>query len=116
MEDLLIQGLPVTDVLALISSSVGSDRTFLVGIDGGAGTGKTAFTHWFAKFIGASSTPVSIVRVDNFCRPSSERMDKNAVVADLDWKRLRDQVLIPLHSGESTHFQLYDWPEDCLKD
>ena len=116
MEDLLIEGLPVTDVLALISSSAGSDRTFLVGIDGGAGAGKTAFTRWFAKVIGASSTPVSVVHVDNFCRPSSERMDKNAVVADLDWKRLRDQVLIPLHSGESTHFQLYDWPEDCLKD
>jgi uridine kinase len=62
------------------------------------------------------STPVSIVRTDNFFRPSSERTDKHAILADLDWKRLRDQVLIPLHCGESAHFQLYDWPEDRLKD
>lgn len=116
LEDLLIEDLPLTDILALISSSAALDRTFLVGIDGEAGAGKTTFTRWFAKAIGASSTPVSIVHVDNFCRPSSKRMDKNAVVADLDWKRLRDQVLIPLHSGESAHFQLYDWPEDRLKD
>ena len=116
LEDLLIEGLPVTDILALISSSAGPDHTFLIGIDGGAGAGKTTFTQWFAKVIGASSTPVSIVHVDSFCRPSSERMDKNAVVADLDWKRLWDQVLIPLHSGESAHFQLYDWPEDRLTD
>jgi uridine kinase len=116
VENLRIERLPVTGALDLISSSVALDRTFLVGIDGGAGAGKTTFAHWFAGVIHASSTPVSIVHIDNFCRPSSEREDKNAVVSDLDWKRLRDRVLNPLQTGESALFQLYDWPADRLKD
>lgn len=116
MEDLRIECMTIPDILALISSSADPDRTYLVGIDGGAGAGKTTFTRWLAKVICASSTHVSIVHVDNFCRPSLERVDKNAVVADLDWKRLRDKVLIPLQSEESAHFQLYDWSEDRLND
>jgi len=116
LEDPIIRGFPARDILALISSSISPDRTFLVGIDGGAGAGKTTFTHWFVKMICNSSTQVSTVHIDNFCRPSIEREERNAVVADLDWKRLRDQVLNPLHSGKSAHFQLYDWPEDRLKD
>lgn len=116
LEDLDIKGFPLKDVLVLISSSTGPDRTFLVGIDGGAGAGKTTFTDWFVRTIGAASRSVSIVHVDNFCRASSEREQREAVVADLDWRRLRDRVLVPLRTGESAHFQLYDWPEDRLKD
>ena len=116
MENLLKMGVPIAEVVHLITTLVAPDRSVLVGIDGGAGSGKTTFAHWFAEATKETTTPVSIVYIDNFCRPSAERPKDYAVVSDLDWKRLRDQVLIPLQSGEAARFQLYDWPADRLKD
>lgn len=116
MEKLRNIGIPIADVLHLITTSASPDRSVLVGIDGGAGAGKTTFAYWFAEAIEESVNSVSIVHVDNFCRPSAERRKDYAVVSDLDWKRLRDQVLIPLQTGKAARFQLYDWPEDRLKD
>jgi uridine kinase len=106
-------------VLRLITSQVRPDRSVLVGIDGGAGSGKTTFTRWLAETIGRAISPVHIVHTDNFCRPSAERVNPRlplAVVSDIDWQRLCSQVLVPLRSGKAAHFQLYDWPADCLKD
>jgi uridine kinase len=108
--------IPFVDLVRFITELVTPDRSVLVGIDGGAGAGKATFAHWLAESLRETATPVSIIHVDNFCRPSDERRKKYAVVSDLDWKRLRDQVLIPLQSGEAARFQLYDWPEDRLKD
>jgi len=116
MENLRKMGIPIVDVLHLINALASPDRSVLVGIDGGAGAGKTTFAHWFAETIKEMMTPVSIVHIDNFCRPSAERRKDYVVVSDLDWKRLRDQVLIPLQSGVAARFQLYDWPADRLKD
>ncbi len=109
-------GLPIQEVVRFVTRLVAPDRSVLVGIDGGAGAGKTTFAHWFARAIQETTTPVSIVRMDNFCRPSAEWRKDHAVVSDLDCKRLREKVLIPLHSGEAARFQLYDWPADRLKD
>jgi uridine kinase len=109
-------GMPIADVIHLITTSASPDRSVLVGIDGGAGSGKTTFTHWFAEAIKESVNHVSIIHMDNFCRPLAERRKNYAVVSDLDWKRLRDHVLIPLQIGKAARFQLYDWLEDRLKD
>ena len=116
MESLFKIGSPIQEVVRFITRLVTPDRSVLVGIDGGAGAGKTTFARWLAKAIEKTTTPVSMVHMDNFCRPSAERRKDHAVIPDLDWKRLRDQVLIPLRSGEAARFQLYDWPADCLKD
>ena len=62
---------------------------------------------------------ISTVHTDSFCRPSAERMNHQfplATVSDIDWRRLRDQVIVPLRSGQTARFRLYDWPTDCLKD
>jgi len=64
-------------------------------------------------------TPASLVHIDNFYRPSAQRVNHQfplAMVSDIDWKRLRDQVMAPLRSGKTARFQRYDWPADCLKD
>jgi uridine kinase len=114
LDNLTVKGLPIVDIQARIASSIAQDRTFLTGIDGGAGAGKTTFARWFARRIAAPATPVATVHIDHFCRPSAERIHQNAVIADLDWQRLRDQVLVPLSTGESARFQLYDWPTDRL--
>ena len=116
MENPRMMGLPIQEVVRLVTRLVSPDRSVLVGIDGGAGAGKTTFAHWFAQAIRETTIPVSMVHIDNFCRPVAERRKGYATVSDLDWERLRDQVLIPLQSGEAARFQLYDWPADRLKD
>ena len=35
---------------------------------------------------------------------------------DLDWERLRDEVLSPLRAGKTARFQYYDWVNDCLNE
>ena len=111
-----MMGLPAEDVVRFITRLVTPDRSVLVGIDGGAGAGKTTFAHWLVEAIREATTPVSMIHIDNFCRPMAERRKGYATVSDLDWKRLRDKVLTPLQSGKAARFQLYDWPSDRLKD
>ena len=110
--------LPIQEILEFIAGQVILDRSFLIGIDGGAGSGKTTFTHWLATHIRKIENTVNIVHTDNFFRPISERTNQSplAVVSDIDWERLRDQVIVPIKSGKVARYQLYDWPEDCLKD
>ena len=74
------QNHPIQEVADLIQGMAGV-RTLLVGIDGGAGSGKTSFVRWLAgRLIGKTAegvrppgTPVSIVHNDEFFRPSAER-------------------------------------------
>jgi len=108
--------IPIVDIIQLITILASPDRSVIVGVDGGAGSGKTTFTHWFAEAIKESVNQVVIVHMDNLCVPIADRRKKYAEVSDLDWRRLRDQVLIPLRNGKSARFQLYDWPEDRLRD
>ena len=87
------------------------DQTFLIGVDGGAGAGKSTFSRWLAECI--TEHPVSIVRNDDFYRPLTERwkgsINDKPMGDDYDWKKLRDEVIYPLHSGRNARFQPYDW-------
>ena len=107
-----IERFPLAAVLKLVRSSASEGRTFLIGVDGGAGAGKTTFTCWLSATLESTAPPVSCVHVDSFFRPSAERRSDLAVIADLDWERLRDQVLSPLRRGDPARFQIYEWPED----
>lgn len=106
------------EVIQYIIDLAAPGRTVLVGIDGGAGAGKTTFTGWFAEQIRASTAPVSVVLTDLIYRPVAERwtgpLDKMPIGYDLDWERIRDQVIVPLRGGKTARFQLYDWVEDRL--
>ena len=111
--------LPIQEVVQCVTRLVAPGRSVLVGIDGGAGSGKTTFARWLAESVRETKTPVSLVLTDNFFRPSAERVNRKfplATVSDIDWERLRDQVIVPLRSGKGARFQLYDWPADRLKD
>ena len=111
MKDIRKMELPIQDILRFIIGQVIPDKSVLVGIDGGAGSGKTTFAHWLAECISEALTPVSIVHTDSFYRPSAERMNHQfplAMVSYIDWERLRDQVIVPLRSGKTARFQLYD--------
>lgn len=115
-----ISRFPIQDVIQYIARLVTPGRTVLVGIDGGAGTGKTTFTRWFAERIRENVTPVSVVLTDLIYRPVAERwtgpIDDMPIGYDLDWERIRDQVILPLRAGKTARFQLYDWVADCLNE
>lgn len=120
MGNLYKMELPIQDIIRFVTKMVSPDRSVLVGIDGGAGAGKTTFTRLFAESIRQTMISVSVVHTDHVYRPVAERwtgsINDMPIGYDQDWERLRDQVIIPLWLGKPTRLQLYDWPEDRLKD
>ena len=111
--------LPIQEVVQCVTRLVAPGRSVLVGIDGGAGSGKTTFARLLVESVREMKIPAALVLTDNFFRPSAERVNHQfplATVSDIDWERLRDQLIVPLRSGKTARFQLYDWPADRLKD
>ena len=112
--------LPIEDIIQYIARSVTQGRTVLVGIDGGAGAGKTTFAKWLAERIEEEVAPVSTVLTDRMYRPVGGRwkgpIADMPIGYDVDWERIRDEVLLPLRAGKTARFQLYDWIEDCLNE
>jgi uridine kinase len=111
----------VRETLRWVAERVGSRGTVLVGVDGGAGAGKTTFTSWFAdRLRDLSSLPVGIVLTDRIYRPVAERwqgpLEEMPIGYDLDWERIRDEIITPLGAGRTARFRLYDWVEDRLGD
>lgn len=92
-------------------------HTALLGIDGGAGAGKSTFAEWLAERIRVLGPGVTIVPIDGFFRPAAERVgypSPLAVIDDIDGERLRDEVVLPLRSGRAARYRLYDWVGDGL--
>jgi uridine kinase len=90
----------------------------LLGVDGGAGAGKTTFTDWLAARIRELGTSVATLHIDNFFRPAAERVgypSPLAVTDDIDWERLRDEAILPLRAGRAARPRLYDWPTDSFR-
>lgn len=112
MENPQVHQFPLKTNLTHAAALIQKDRIYLIGVDGGSGAGKTTFTLWFAGHLRAVSIPLAIVHLDHFVRPSSEREEIHAVPADIDWPRLKDQVLGPLRVGRVVHYQRYDWIDD----
>ena len=110
----------VQDIIQYITGKVTPGKTVLVAIDGGAGAGKTTFTKWFVERIRKKMSPVSIVLTDLIYRPVAERwqgaIEDMPIGYDLDWERIRDQVILPLRAGKTARFQYYDWVKDCLNE
>jgi uridine kinase len=87
-------------------------ETLLVGIDGCGGAGKSTL----ARALAATVPAATVVEFDDFYRPSDERRARRdgEVGGDFDWRRVRDQILVPLADDRSARYQRYDWGEDRL--
>jgi uridine kinase len=84
----------------------------LVGIDGPGGAGKTTLARLVKRHAGM---PVTIVEGDDFYRTSAERSGRAPGVGEaFDWRRLHDEVLLPLRAGRPARYQRYDWSADRL--
>ncbi len=80
----------------------------VVGIDGCGGSGKSTL----ARHLGAAT----VIEFDDFYRPSSTRLPPGDadIGGNFEWRRLRDQVLLPLRRGEEARYQRYDWGSDSM--
>ncbi len=88
----------------------------IVGIDGAGGAGKSTLARGISD---AFAGRVAIVRCDDFYRPLidtqySRLTPEEAYENYFDWRRLRDEVLIPLRGGKRARYQRYDWSTDRL--
>jgi uridine kinase len=99
---------------ALLRQRRVGDTRMIAAIDGPGGAGKSTLADGIrAEFAGH----VSIVRCDDFYRPIAEGdvLDcPQAYEKYFDWKRLRDDALIPLRDGSPAKYQRYDWTTDRL--
>ncbi len=92
-------------------------RTLLVAIDGGSGSGKSTL----ARQLEAAADDVTVLEFDDFYRPARERKAKTSsgdteIGGSFDWRRFRDQVLLPLAHDETATYQRYDWIAGELAD
>nr|WP_246938875.1 uridine kinase [Bacillus pinisoli] len=101
-------------LLYYIGTYAKKQSTLLIGIDGCGGAGKSTL----ANMIKEHYTNVTIIHNDDFYLPSSELIDgdptKKPIGADFDWKRLLEQVLLPLSQDKEGFYQRYDWNTDKL--
>ncbi|MCK4470579.1 MAG: uridine kinase, partial [Anaerolineae bacterium] len=105
-------------VTTMLPRPIPEHLTLLMGIDGPGGVGKSTFAAALARRLQQERISVTIVRMDDFFLPSTQRpagcgTDK-PLGGDFDWQRLRDQVLIPLVHHQPASYQRYDWPTDRL--
>lgn len=91
-------------------------RTFLLAaVDGPGGSGKSA-----AAAQAGQAVDAVMVHVDDFYLPSRQQWsgpgEAKPIGADFDWRRLQQQVLIPLTEGRAAEYQRYDWGTDALEE
>jgi uridine kinase len=101
-----------SDRIAQAIVEAARDGFVLVAIDGPGGSGKSTLAADIAGRLDPDHAVV--VQGDDFYRPMSpgQRLllsPQEGYDWYFDWQRLRDQVLIPLTSGEAAQYQRYDW-------
>lgn len=102
--------------LAALDQIPRKGRTLLIGLDGCGGSGKSTC----ARLLAAARPDVTTVQMDDFYRPSADRLpgpvEAKPIGADFDWERVRRQVLEPISQDQEGRYQRYDWPTDRLSD
>lgn len=80
----------------------------IIAIDGRGGSGKSTL----ARSLEKSLVSAHVVEFDDFYYPLSFRTeDTKHMDFNFDWKRLVQEVLIPLRNGQETTYQRYNWTE-----
>jgi uridine kinase len=106
------------DIINRLQTANETQPTVLVGIDGRGGSGKTTLAGALAEAIRSAGRPTAIVHFDDFFFPSSERPtgmpETKPIGGDFDWRRLRDEVLLPLLENRLAFYTRYDWVLDAL--
>ena len=87
--------------------------TTVVGIDGIGGSGKSTF----AAALQRIDPTIVIVHTDDFYRglnPATPPEDPTEVGVQIDWRRLVEQLLVPLNRDDPGRYQRFDWDTQSL--
>ena len=95
--------LPPTDLIEKIKQTKRKYATFIVGIDGVGGAGKTTLSRWLREHL----DNVSIVQLDDFYSPDLRRADRYRVLK---------QVFLPLDHDLDARYQVFNWRRNALTD
>ncbi len=89
------------------------NKTTLIGIDGCGGAGKSTLAEAFKS---VNPERVTIIHMDDFYKPSKQRnyVKENEIGGNWDYKRVKEQLIIPLSQNQNTNYQRYDWDEDSM--
>lgn len=98
----------INQVLERIKEIKPKHKTILIGIDGRGGAGKSTLVNQLKDGL----DNCQIIQMDDFYFPSDNR--KRDDDFNFDWKRLEEEVLIPLSSNRQAKYQRYDWKKDVL--
>lgn len=116
MRDCSVPTCALTELIDVIKTRPRKQQTLLIGIDGCGASGKSTF----AQAITTNHPDTTIVHMDDFYRPSRERLPEhliaNLIGPDFDWLRLHDQVITPLSRDREASYQKYDWDQDAMAD
>lgn len=87
-------------------------RPFIIAIDGRCASGKTTFAEKLSAVLCAP-----VIHADDFFLQPFQRTEKRLSTAgeNVDWERIRNQVLLPLSRGEAAVFCPYDCHTMSLK-
>jgi uridine kinase len=84
-------------------------QRFIIVIDGPGGSGKS----FLAKKLCVLLEDCEIVHFDDFYLPHS---DSEIIGSNFDWRRLIDQVLLPVTKHSNSKYQIYNWVTNTLDD
>lgn len=105
---------PFASIIAKIDALAPKHFQKLIGIDGLGASGKTTLAQELQKL----RSDISVIHVDEFYRPASERTSgliEGAVVSpDFDWDRFEGQVIDPILRGFSVKYERFDWRRDVM--
>jgi uridine kinase len=108
----------LAEIVSTLSAKTTARSTVVVGIDGPGGAGKTVLAVTLATTLRDAGRSASVVPFDDFFLPSKERPsggpETKPLGGDFDWRRLRDEVLLPLREGHVARYRRYDWTKDAL--
>lgn len=98
-------------VLERIRGLAEMSRPAVIAIDGRCGSGKT----WLARLI-AESFPCNVLHMDDFYLPFARRArDWEAVPGgNMDFERLRSELLLPIQAGKDAIYRPYCCPRDSF--
>lgn len=103
------------DLIARLHALPRRRLTLLVGVDGPAGAGKTTFTQALTSL----DPGLDVIQMEDFALPVAERRPREEsapeqIAANVDWRRLRSHVLLPLSRDLPARYQRYDPATDAM--